>query len=157
MQHHFRKLDFTNSMKKTFSIDGNKDLMVLTLVYIESVNLGALFFRYAIILWDGSLHFLKWMFIHLQFTGSCFDVEHYWLRNAVRSRCLSYLPCDGVHVDTSFMSGICTNMRRWTFKNRKSVNRWFFALKSILKLITVDWHHFIIRWAGYCTYECKTM
>lgn len=46
-------------MKKTFSIDGNKDLMVLTLVYIESVNLGALFFRYAIILWDGSLHFLK--------------------------------------------------------------------------------------------------
>lgn len=97
------------------------------------------------------------MFIHLQFTGSCFDVEHYWLRNAVRSRCLSYLPCDGVHVDTSLMSGICTNMRRWTFKNRKSVNRWFFALKSILKLITVDWHHFIIRWAGYCTYECKTM
>lgn len=59
LQHHFRKLDFTSSMKKTFSIDGNKDLMVLTLVYIESVNLGALFFRYAIILWDGSLHFLK--------------------------------------------------------------------------------------------------
>lgn len=46
-------------MKKTFSIDGNKDLMVLTLVYIESVNMGALFFQYAIILWDGSLHFLK--------------------------------------------------------------------------------------------------